>query len=152
MTTYNKDFVVKNGLIVGNGATFGGPVSVGAPSTDSDAATKLYVDDIISSVSGGSSVEVSDTEPTLPSNGDFWFDINIDRLKVYYSGIWITLANYEDAEAVTQHIHDTSIDGSGLVVDTFKDSPEIGEEPVQYLDGGSPSTTVFESTIDGGNV
>lgn len=152
MTTTSKDFVVKNGLVVTNGATFGDSVIIGQPTSNNHAATKLYVDNIVSSISGGSSVEVSNTEPSSPSNGDFWLDTNIDRLKVYYGGIWITLATYEDAEAVTQHVHDTSIDGTGFVIDTFEDSPEIGEEPIQYLDGGSPETTVFESVIDGGTI
>lgn len=152
MTTTSKDFVVKNGLVVNNGASFGDSITIGSPVSDNHAATKLYVDDIVSSLSEGSSVEVSNTEPESSSNGDFWLDTNIDRLKVFYGGMWITLATYEDAEAVTQHVHDTSIDGTGFIVDTFQDSPEIGEEPVQFLDGGAPSTSVFESVIDGGTI
>lgn len=46
MSTVSKDFKVKNGLVVTEGGTFGGPVSVGTPTGPDDAATKSYVDNI----------------------------------------------------------------------------------------------------------
>lgn len=45
MTTSNKDFKVKNGLVVTNGGFFGDSVVVGTPFEDNHAATKLYVDE-----------------------------------------------------------------------------------------------------------
>jgi hypothetical protein len=44
LTTTNKDFKVKHGLAVANGATFGAAIEVGTPTADNHAATKLYVD------------------------------------------------------------------------------------------------------------
>lgn len=44
MATENKDFRVKNGLVVANGGAFGGAVSVATPTENSHAATKQYVD------------------------------------------------------------------------------------------------------------
>ena len=152
MSTSNKNFKVKNGLVVAEGATFGSSISIGEPTTNDHATTKFYVDSAISSVSGGASLVVDNTEPESPSNGDLWLDTTIDRLKIRYSDDWIILATYEDSQSVTQHNHDTSIDGTGFVVDVFKDSPAIGEMPILYIDGGSANTTVFEMVLDGGIV
>ena len=44
MATVNKDFKVKNGLIVALGGSFGGAVVVGTPTENLHAATKEYVD------------------------------------------------------------------------------------------------------------
>lgn len=152
MTTNSKDFIVKNGLVVTNGGTFGDAVTVGAPTSNSHATTKSYVDNAISQISGGAEVTVGETEPSSPSNGDFWLDTTIDRMKVYYSGAWIVLATYEDSQSIPQHIHDTSIDGTGLIVDVFTDSAQINSNGIIYLDGGSPSTTSFDLVLDGGTV
>lgn len=155
MTTVNKDFVVKNGIVVGNGGSFGAAVEVGAPTASSHATTKSYVDNLVASVGGGgggANVTVGDVEPVSPTDGSLWLDTTIDRLKIYYAGAWIVIATYDDSLAVTQHIHDTSIDGTGLIIDTFTDSPAINEAPVLYIDGGTPSTTVFDVVLDGGTV
>ena len=39
MTAYNKDFVVKNGLVVGNGAAFGDTITING----NTVATQSYV-------------------------------------------------------------------------------------------------------------
>jgi hypothetical protein len=52
LTTNNKDFKVKNGLLVTNGGSFGGSVVVGTPTQDNHAATKEYVDDTLVSTGG----------------------------------------------------------------------------------------------------
>lgn len=155
MATYNKDFVVKNGLVVTEGGTFGAAITIGAPTANDHAATKSYVDDLVSSIGGGggnASVTVGDTAPSTPEDGNLWLDTTIDRLKIYYAGTWIVIATYDDSLSVTQHIHDTSIDGTGLVIDTFTESPAVSETPVLYIDGGSAGTTTFDTVLDGGNV
>ena len=48
MSTTDKDFKVKNGLQVADGATFGAAISVGEPTLDEHAATKEYVDGVAS--------------------------------------------------------------------------------------------------------
>lgn len=48
MTTINKDFKVKHGLSVSDGATFGQAIEIGEPTADDHAATKGYVDTAIS--------------------------------------------------------------------------------------------------------
>lgn len=47
MTTTNKDFKVKHGIAVTGNGTFGGPVTVGAPTEASHAITKEYLDSIL---------------------------------------------------------------------------------------------------------
>ena len=113
MATVNKDFKVKNGLIVAGGGSFGGTVVVGTPTDSTHAATKAYVDSVI----GG--MEVGATAPSTPDNGDLWFDTLTSRVNVYYSNAWITMAAIDDTLGIPQHIHDTSIDGNGLIVSTF---------------------------------
>jgi len=54
LATVDKDFKVKNGLVVNNGGSFGGSVVVGAPTLASHAATKEYVDSVIGGMAVGS--------------------------------------------------------------------------------------------------
>jgi hypothetical protein len=47
LTTTNKDFKVKNGIAVTGNGTFGGPVTVGAPTEASHAITKEYLESVL---------------------------------------------------------------------------------------------------------
>ena len=146
MSTVNKDFKVKNGLIVGLGATFGGVVTVATPTLGTHAATKAYVD----SLTGAPSIPVEDTAPAAPSNGDLWFDSVTERVHVYYSGEWLAIATLADSEFLKDHIHDTSIDGNGLIVSMFTSGGSY-DEPGVLVSAGSYNTASFESTFDGGS-
>lgn len=55
--------------------TFSSSPIVPTPTTDYQSATKKYVDDAISSSSGGTEIIVSATQPTGQKAGDFWFQI-----------------------------------------------------------------------------
>ena len=145
MSTVNKDFKVKNGLIVGLGASFGGVVSVATPTLGNHATTKEYVDNL----AGAPSIPVQDNAPASPSNGDLWFDSVTERVHVYYSGEWVAIATLADSEFLQNHIHDTSIDGNGLIVSTFTSGGSY-DEPGVLVSAGSYNTTSFESTFDGG--
>ena len=142
MATVNRDFKVKHGLDVTQGGTFGGTVTVATPTENTHAATKSYVDSIAGMVVGA-------TPPTSPSNGRLWFDTLTERVHVYYGSEWIPIATLEDAEVLQDHIHDTSIDGSGLIVSTFV-SGGAYNEPGVLVSAGSYNTASFESTYDGG--
>ena len=146
MSTVNKDFKVKNGLIVGLGATFGGVVTVATPTLGTHAATKAYVD----SLTGAPSIPVEATAPAAPSNGDLWFDSVTERIHVYYSGEWLAIATLADSEFLQNHIHDTSIDGNGLIVSMFTSGGSY-DDPGVLVSAGSYNTTSFESTFDGGS-
>jgi hypothetical protein len=146
VATVNKDFRVKHGIIVADGGTFGSTVTVATPTENAHAATKLYVDTAV----GSPQVPVSDTQPVSPENGDLWFDTVTQRVHVYYSSQWVAIATLEDAETLQDHIHDTSIDGTGLVVSRFIDAG-FYYEPGVLVSAGLYNTTEFEATYDGGS-
>lgn len=145
MATVNKDFKVKNGLNVTLGGVFGGTVTVATPTENLHAATKQYVDLAV----GSPSVPVDDTPPSLPSNGNLWYDTVTERLHVYYSGQWLAIATLEDAETLQDHIHDTSIDGTGRIVSVFV-SGGFYNDPGVIVNAGFYNTTSWETTWDGG--
>jgi hypothetical protein len=145
VTTTNRDFKVKHGLNVALGGTFGQAVTVGTPTENTHATTKSYVD----SIAAAAGVTVSGTAPESPSNGNLWFDTLTERVHVYYGSQWVAIATLEDAETLADHIHDTSIDGSGLIVSTFI-SGGAYNEPGVLVSGGLYNTESFEATYDGG--
>ena len=141
--TVNKDFKVKHGINVALGGTFGSTVTVATPTENAHAATKLYVDTAV-----GSPV-VGTTQPESPTNGSLWFDTVTERIHVYYNSEWIAIATLEDSEILPDHIHDTAIDGTGLVVSRFIDAG-FYYEPGVLVSAGLYNTTDFEATYDGG--
>ena len=143
MATVNKDFRVKHGIIVADGGTFGSTVTVATPTQNAHAATKLYVDTAVSSPTIGT------TQPATPANGNLWFDTLTERVHVYYNSQWVAIATLEDAETLQDHIHDTAIDGTGLIVSTFI-SGGAYNEPGVLVSAGSYNTASFEATYDGG--
>ena len=144
MATVDKDFKVKNGLVVTNGGTFGGSVVVGEPTLNSHAATKAYVDAMAGSMVVGS------TAPLSPKNGDQWFDTLTSRVNVYYEGSWLTMATIDDTLNLPQHIHDTAIDGSGLIVSQFISGGSFNDPQGSPITGGSYNTTSWTNIYDGG--
>ena len=145
MATTNRDFKVKHGLSVAEGGTFGSTVTVGTPTQNTHATTKLYVD----TATAASSVSVSATAPVSPSNGQLWFDTATQRIHVYYSGTWSPMATLEDAEVLQEHIHDTAIDGTGLIATTFKDGG-FYNDPGSLYSAGLYNTSVWDETWIGG--
>jgi hypothetical protein len=143
VATVNKDFRVKHGINVAEGGIFGSTVTVATPTENSHAATKLYVDAAVGSPT------VPTTEPISPTNGDLWLDTLTERVHVYYNSQWIAIATLEDAETLQDHIHDTAIDGSGLIVSTFI-SGGAYNEPGVLVSAGLYNTSTFEATYDGG--
>lgn len=144
MTTIEKDFKVKNGLLVTNGGSFGGAVTVGEPTESTHAATKAYVDSL------DASIPVTSSAPSSPENGDLWFDTLVERLKVYYVDDWLTIATSNDLQNIPDHIHDTSIEGDGRITTIFWDGQWYNSPQIQSLDGGSPDSTTWDFVFDGG--
>ena len=143
MATTNRDFKVKHGIIVADGGTFGSTVTVATPTENAHAATKLYVDTAVGSPTIGT------TQPASPVNGQLWFDTLTERIHVYYNSEWLAIATLEDTSTLQDHIHDTSIDGNGLIVSTFF-SGGAYNEPGVLVSAGSYNTASFEATFDGG--
>jgi hypothetical protein len=146
MTTVDKDFKVKNGLVVTNGGTFGDAVTVGAPTLADHAATKEYVDSLTGSMA------VGQTAPSSPTNGTQWLDTLTNRVNFYYEGSWYTQATIDDTNNIPQHIHDTAIDGTGFIVSQFYDGATFNSPQGVGLDAGGPDTTVWTVVFDGGSV
>ena len=144
MATVDKDFKVKNGLAVTNGGTFGGAVTVGAPTLASHAATKEYVDSLTGSMAVGS------TAPSSPVNGTQWLDTLTNRVNFYYNGTWYTQAAIDDTLNLPDHIHDTSIDGNGLIVTNFIDAGTSYDPQGTGQDAGDPNTSSWNVVYDGG--
>jgi hypothetical protein len=146
MATVDKDFRVKNGLVVANGGTFGDAVTVGAPTSESHAATKAYVDSLTGSMAVGT------TAPSSPTNGTQWLDTGTNRVNFYYNGSWYTQATIDDTNNLPQHIHDTAIDGTGFIVSQFYEGGSFNSPLGVGLDAGGPSTTEWTVVFDGGSV
>lgn len=146
MATSDKDFKVKNGIQVAGDGTFGGNIIAADPTAAGHVATKSYVD----SLAGG--VPVDSTAPSSPSNGDMWFDTNVNRVNVYYNGVWLTIATINDTLNIPDHIHDTSIDGNGLITTIFVDGGSFNDPQGTSVDGGTPETTDFAESYNGGIV
>ncbi len=88
--TVSKDFKVKHGLVVAEGGTFNGTVSVATPTSTTHATTKSYVDDLVDALP---TVTVSNTEPLLPDNGDLWLNSVTLSLSVYSSPSWLSVSS-----------------------------------------------------------
>lgn len=148
MATVNKDFKVKNGIQVAGGGVFGGPIVASDPTDDTHVVTRGY----LNAQAGG--VTVASTAPESPTAGKLWFDTVTKRINVYddVDG-WLTVANVDDTLNVAQHIHDTSVGGTGLITTTFREGGSIPASPMSSgIDGGSPTSTEFTLVFDGGSV
>ena len=143
MATVNKDFKVKHGLNVAEGGTFGQAVVVGTPTENTHATTKLYVD------SKPLLVATASTAPADATNGQLYVDTQENRLLFYYNGQWNTLALLQDTLEIAQHIHDTAIGGTGLIVSTFVDAGFYNEAGSEE-DAGFYNTNSWAATYDGG--
>jgi hypothetical protein len=145
VATVNKDFKVKNGLAVVLGGSFGGTVTVATPTLSTHAATKAYVD----AAAGSGAIPVGSTFPASPVEGQLFIDSLTKRIHMYLDSAWIAVATLQDAEVIQDHIHDTSIDGSGLIVSKFV-SGGAYNEPGVLVSAGFYNTAVFEDTWVGG--
>lgn len=144
MATVSKDFKVKNGLVVSLGGTFGGTVTVATPTEAQHAATKEYVDQ-------AAGVIVSSTDPEITRNGQFYLNDTNNHLYVSLNDAWIMLASFSDTAEMRQHIHDTAIDGTGLIVTIFQDAGFYNSLPTSSQDGGDPAMLEWGVVYDGGN-
>ena len=145
MATVNKDFKVKHGLNVAEGGTFGSAVTVGTPTENTHAATKAYVDARELLVPQG--ISAPDAEDAV--DGELFIDTQNNRLLFFYNGQWNTTALLQDTLETAQHIHDTAIDGTGLIVSTFKDAGFYNEAGAEE-DAGFYNTNSWSATYDGG--
>jgi len=149
VATIDKDFKVKNGLVVALGGSFGGTVTVGTPTAAAHAATKEYVDERV----GTYAVPTYPEDPLDPIDGQLYFNTTNQHISIYSvsAGEWIMLATFADTADLRQHIHDTSIDGNGLIVTIFQDAGFYDAIPSATVDAYFYSTQSWDQTFDGGN-
>jgi microcystin-dependent protein len=83
LATSNKNFKVKNGLDVSGAATASSFVKTGGTSDEF-----LMADGSVSE-GGGGSLEVSETPPSSPSEGDIWYNSTTGQTFVYYDSFWV---------------------------------------------------------------
>lgn len=146
MATDSKDFKVKNGLIVANGATFGGTVTVATPTLGGHAATKDYVDNLTSTII----YPVFASAPQNPQEGTIYINSTTDRIEYYYDNEWVVLANFNDTADIKQHIHDTAIGGTGTIVSIFQDAGYYDTQFSSAQDAGYYNFNQWAMTWNGG--
>jgi hypothetical protein len=146
MATTSKDFRVKNGIQVNGDATIAGTITASAPTADNHVVTRSY----LSSVQGA--IPTSVATPSSPSNGNLWFDETTQRVNVYFGGVWMTLATITDANVLPDHIHDTSIDGNGLIATVLVTGGTVTDPQSIAVSAGDPATTDWAYTWNGGLV
>ena len=152
MATTDKDFKVKNGLNVATTGSFGGVVTVATPTQNTHATTKLYVDTAVAGASAGT-IPTESTDPVSPVDGQIYFNTTTQHLSVYSTDAadWIMIATFADTADLQQHIHDTSIDGNGLITTTFLEAGFYYSIFSSSLDGGNYATTEWLVSYDGGS-
>ena len=130
MATSNKNFKVKNGLDVSGTATASSFVKTGGTSDEF-----LMADGSVSAGGGGGgSLEVSETPPSSPSEGDIWYNSQTGQTFVYYDSFWVeNIAGIAGPEGPTGPIGETGlvaqssepVDTSTLWLDTDEDGVGI---------------------------
>ena len=146
MATTNRDFKVKHGLSVAEGGTFGSSVTVGTPSSNAHAATKLYVDTSLSNFV----FSTSSNAPANPVAGQAYIDSDTGRLTIYINSAWVEFATITDSYDIRQHIHDTAIDGTGIVVSIFQDGGFYDTQFDSDQDAGYYDFNAWAMTWNGG--
>jgi hypothetical protein len=151
VATTNRDFKVKHGLDVTQGGTFGGTVTVATPTENTHAVTKLYVDNLL-----GSATPIVPTEssaPVSPVDGQLWFDTVSRHLSIYSTdqAEWIMIATFADTADLRQHIHDTAIDGTGLIVSIFQDAGFYDSIFTSTEIAGFYDSEYWNNSYDGGS-
>ena len=147
MATVDKDFKVKNGLNVALSGTFGGTVTVSEPTEGTHAATVNYVN------SQKGSIEALALVPANPVDGKMYFDTVTKHISVYSADYneWIMIATFDDTANLRQHIHDTAIDGTGLIVSVFQDAGMYDDVFSSTQIAGFYDSAYWTMSYDGGN-
>jgi hypothetical protein len=152
MATTDKDFKVKNGLNVATTGTFGGVVTVATPTQNTHATTKLYVDTAVAGISANV-FPTESTAPVSPVDGQVYFDTVTQHLSIYSTDAadWIMIATFDDTANLRQHIHNTAIDGTGLITTVFQDAGAYDDVFSSVQIAGFYDTVEWLTSYDGGS-
>jgi len=131
LASIDKYFKARIGVetpdLLTSSATISGNLNVPEPVSDSNAATKKYVDDLTSV----STVPSASAYPLSADQYSLFFNTSTERMAVRVGSIWKELA----------FISDISLESGG---DSFTSTFN------QSVDGGDSSTTSFVNNYDGG--
>ncbi len=114
MTTANKDFKVRNGLVVGGTGVFDGTVTVATPTSAAHAATKEYVDEN----AAGPNMTVGLNPPVSPSTGDFWYNSGDGVVYIYYDSFWVDSASGGQEMSLDGYATETYVNNAVANVNT----------------------------------
>ncbi len=114
MTTTNKDFKVRNGLVVGGTGVFDGTVTVATPTSAAHAATKEYVDEN----AAGPNMTVGLNPPVSPSTGDFWYNSGDGVVYIYYDSFWVDSASGGQEMSLDGYATETYVNNAVANVNT----------------------------------
>jgi hypothetical protein len=92
------------------------------------------------------------TAPVSPVDGQVYFDTVTQHLSIYSTDAadWIMIATFDDTANLRQHIHDTAIDGTGLIASIFSDAGFYDSIFSSQAEGGFYYTSTWNETFDGG--
>jgi hypothetical protein len=108
MAINDRDFKVKNGLIVSSNAVISGTLTIAEPTQSNHASTKAFVKKIAFGV-------IASTAPSEVWPGRIWVDSSESRMKIYNGSSWITMATINDTNTLVDHIHNDAIEGDGRI-------------------------------------
>lgn len=143
MTTTNKNFKVKNGLIVGGTGVFDGTVSVSTPTETYHAATKEYVDNN----AGGATV--SDVAPSSPAAGDQWYNTGDGVLYIYYDSFWVEAGAGGQEASLAGYATETYVDNA---IAAIPDLAIGSANQVIYKDSSNAATGSSGLTYNGSDL
>lgn len=109
------------------------------------SALKISNGTIWETISGGgstTSIQVSATAPSSPTEGTLYFDTLEGTVKVYNGYVWY------DAGGPREIIDHTHYAGEGRVRDAWYGEYVVDE--LVFIDGGTSSTVYSDDIIDGG--
>jgi len=97
--------------------------------------------------SQGINLEISDTAPASPIQGDMWFESDTGRTYTYYDGFWVELGN--TAQALTNYIIDADSDTKIQVEETAdEDIIRFDTAGVERVTIGATGTVSVASDVD----
>jgi len=97
--------------------------------------------------SQGINLEISDTAPASPIQGDMWFESDTGRTYTYYDGFWVELGN--TAQALTNYIIDADSDTRIHVEESAdEDTIRFDTAGVERVTIGATGTVSVASDVD----
>ena len=175
MATFDKNFVVKNGIVVNSttATVNGNQVLTEASSinalndvTITSATTgqvlkyngSVWINDTDATGGGGGGLTVSDTAPGSPSEGDLWYKSDTGRTYVYYDSYWVEIDTSQKGDTgatgpAANSFEIIAVSGQGNVVAEGADTLTLvaGDNVTITTNTASDSITIAATGGGGGD-